>query len=300
MVSNKNTVHRFQTKETGIAYTLVLPVIGITVLFILIPVIGTLWTSFFRDVSYLPKKFIGFENFIHVLGTREFWNASIFTFAFTIAAVAGETLLGMLFALLLHESFRGRGFFRTIVLIPWAIPTIISAKVWKLIFDYTYGVLNYLIRALNISSDKINWLGSALAAFWSLIVAEIWKTTPFMVILLLAGLQAIPEDIYKQATLDGARMVKRFWYITVPLLRPVLMVALIFRTVDTVRIFDLIYVLTGGGPGGKTKTLSLVGFEKYVSDFFGMGSAYSVITFFLVFCITLLYLKAGKFKESFK
>jgi len=295
----KQIFQQYENRETINAYLFLLPALFITVLFVLIPVFGTFWGSLFRDVTYLQKKFIGIQNFFFILWNTDFWSALRFTLVFTITAVALETFFGMLFALLLNETFRGRGFFRTIILIPWAIPTIVSAKTWKLIFDYTYGILNYLVVTLGFSDGKINWLGSSFAAFWSLIAAEVWKTTPFVVIILLAGLQAIPHELYQQAKIDGAGVFKRFRTITLTLIQPVLIIALIFRTIDSLRIFDLVYALTGGGPGGSTKSLSMLGFEMYTNDLFGKGSTVSVITFCIAFIITIVYLKAGRFREKF-
>ena len=293
----KQIFQQHNRKETLNAYLFLFPALFITTLFVLIPVLGTFWGSLFRDVTYLPKKFIGIQNFFYIFGYTDFWRALWFTLVFTVTAVTLETFFGMLFALLLNETFKGRGFFRTIILIPWAIPTIVSAKTWKLIFDYTYGILNFLVVNLGFSGDKINWLGSSFAAFWPLIIAEVWKTTPFVVIILLAGLQAIPQDLYQQAKVDGAGIFKRFRTITLALIQPVLIIALIFRTIDSLRIFDLVYVLTGGGPGGSTKPLSMLGFEMYTNDLFGKGSTVSIITFCIVFIITIVYLKAGKFRE---
>lgn len=293
-------LQRYERKEVRNAYVFLLPIGAAVILFILVPVLGTLWNSFFRDVSFLPRRLVGVRNYIAILSEASFWQAAWFTIAFTVVAVALEACLGMAFAVLLSQQFPLRGVLRTVILVPWAIPTIVSAKVWKLVFQYTYGVLNYLVTTLGVSDAKINWLGSAAGAFWSIVIAEVWKTTPFVVIILLAGLQAIPEEVYKQAKIDGARMFKRFWTITLPLLRPVLVIALVFRTIDSLRIFDLVYVLTGGGPGGATTTLSVLGFEYFSNDRFGMGSAISIITFFLAFGFTLLYVKAGRFRESLR
>ena len=295
----KQIFQQYESREAFNAYLFIFPALFITILFVLIPVFGTFWGSLFRDVTYLPRKFVGMQNFFSVLEDVDFWHALRFTILFTVTAVVLETIFGLLFALLLNETFRGRGVLRTIILIPWAIPTIVSAKVWKLIFDYTYGILNFLVVNLGFSSGKINWLGSSFAAFWSLITAEVWKTTPFVVIILLAGLQAIPRDLYRQAKVDGAGLFKRFRAITLKLIQPVLIIALIFRTIDSLRIFDLVYVLTGGGPGGSTKPLSMLGFEMYTNDLFGKGSTVSLITFCIVFLITIVYLKAGKFRERF-
>jgi multiple sugar transport system permease protein len=295
---NRPGIRQYERREVRSAYAFLLPALLAVALFVLLPVLGTFWSSFFRDVSYLPRKWVGLDNFATVLSSGQFWRALRFTLVFTAVAVALEAVIGLGFALLLHQSFRGRGILRTIILIPWAIPTIVSAKVWKLVFEYTYGVLNVIVTGAGLSDVKINWLGTTFNAFWALVTAEVWKTTPFMVIILLAGLQAVPDDIYRQARVDGARMLRRFWAMTLPLLRPVLVIALVFRTIDSLRIFDLVFVLTGGGPGGGTTTLSVMGFEYFTNDRFGLGSTVSLITFAIAMAVTVLYVKVGRFRES--
>ena len=277
-------------RRTTIAYIFVSPLVLIIFLFILVPILGTCINSFFQDIPYLPKKFVGMRNYLILIKNPDFWDALKFTIFFTLASVSLETILGISFALLLKERFPGRGILRTMLLIPWAIPTVISARIWQIIYNYNYGLLNYILQYLKIS-DKINWLGTPRSAFWALVLADVWKTTPFMALILLTGLQAIPEDIYKQAKVDGARFIKRFFFITLPLLRPALIVALIFRTADSLRIFDLVYVLTGGGPAGATRTISVLGFQYYTSADFGMGATVSFITFLIVFGFSLLYIK---------
>lgn len=282
------------------ALLFLLPLVLIILLFIFLPVMGTFINSLYRDVSYLPRSFVGLAHYQEIFSSPEFWQALGFTLSFVFAAVAGEMLFGLIFALLLNENFPGRGLLRALVLIPWAIPTIISAKTWKLIYDYSYGIINHLLQASALVETKINWFGSGISAFWAIVIADVWKTTPFVVIILLAGLQGISEDLYKQARIDGSRLWGRFIKITLPLLAPVLAVSLIFRTIDTMRVFDLIYVLTGGGPGGETKSLSFLGYEYFRNDTFGLGSSISVIMFFISLIFTLFYLKIGRFKRNFK
>ncbi|MFP4013695.1 MAG: carbohydrate ABC transporter permease [Chitinispirillaceae bacterium] len=288
---------KYDRREVGTALIFVAPVLAVTVAFILFPILGTCFNSLFRDVAYLPKKFIGFENYSQLFSSAGFWRATGFTLLFTIAAVILEVTAGLLFALLLNETFRARGILRAVILIPWAIPTVIAGRTWQLMYQYSYGVVNFVITQLGISGN-VNWLGSAGSAFWAIVIADVWKTTPFVVIILLAGLQAIPRDIYLQAKVDGASMLRRFVKITLPLLSPVIIVALIFRTIDSLRIFDLVYVLTGGGPGGKTQTLSYLGFRYFNNDQFGLGSAVSVIMFTISFIVTLVYIHSGKFHKS--
>ncbi len=290
----------YEKTEVRSAWFFIFPLLLVVGIFILLPVIGTFYNSFFLDVSYLPKKFVGLKNYVNLLSSPDFWQALKFTFAYAAAAVSLEAVFGVLFALLLNEVFIGRGFLRVVILIPWAIPTIVSARTWQLIYEYNYGVMNYLVVTLGIAPERINWMGTEFGAFWALVFADVWKTTPFVVLILLAGLQAIPEDLYQQAKVDGAGMFRRFYKITLPLLMPVLVISLIFRTIDSLRMFDLVYVLTGGGPGGSTRTLSYLGYEAFANDSFGMGSTISVITFLLSLAVTLIYLRVGKFSEQIK
>ena len=299
MASN-NLWQNYEKAEVRSAWLFVLPLLLIVGIFILLPVIGTFYNSFFLDVSFLPKKFIGLRNYVSLLSSPDFWQALRFTLAYAIAAVSLEAIFGVIFAVLLNEAFIGRGFLRVVILIPWAIPTIVSARTWQLIYEYNYGIMNYLVVTLGIAPERINWMGTEFGAFWALVFADVWKTTPFVVLILLAGLQAIPEDLYQQAKVDGAGMFKRFYKITLPLLKPVLVIALIFRTIDSLRMFDLVYVLTGGGPGGSTRTLSYLGYEAFANDSFGLGSTVSVVTFLISMMVTLVYLKVGKFSEQLK
>ena len=276
-------------------YGFLLPLFLFICGFILLPVVGTFWTSLFRDVAFLPKKFLGLANYIRLLKDPNFWRSARFTLLFAFGSVALEVGLGTIFALLLNEKLPLRGWLRAAVLVPWAIPIAISARVWELVYNYNYGLANYLLIKLGISSGPINWLGSGWGAFLSLLLADVWKTTPFVTIILLAGLQAIPEELYQQAKVDGTNFYQRFLKITLPLLKPVLLVAILFRTIDALRIFDLVYVLTHGGPGGMTTSLSLYGYKFFLSSDFGYGSAVSVACFLIAFSLSILYLRMGKF-----
>jgi multiple sugar transport system permease protein len=293
----KQLFDRYEKTEVSAAYLFILPVLITVFVFILVPVIGTFWESLFRDVSFLPPKFLGWANYRQIFTKLEFWAALNFTLLFTGTAVFLELVFGLLFALVLNETFPGRGIFRAALLIPWAVPTVVSAKMWKLMFDYTYGIINNLLLGAGMADGRINWLGNSVSAFGALVIADVWKTTPFVAIILLAGLQAIPGELYQQAQVDGTGMAKVWRRITLPLLKPIITVALIFRTIDSLRIFDLIYVLTGGGPGGATRSLSFLGYQYFSNDRFGMGSTIAVIMFLIAFTITVIYIKFGKFQN---
>jgi multiple sugar transport system permease protein len=267
-------------------------------LFILVPVLGTLADSFFRDIIYLPVQFVWLQNFRALSIDPNFWSATRFTLFFVMVSVPLEMLLGLAVALLLNEPVPLRGVLRACVLIPWAIPAAVTGRVFELVFNFSYGAANYLLRLVHISQVPVNWLGTDWGAFFAVVAADAWKTTPFAAIILLAGLAAIPETLYDQAKVDQAGMLRRFRHITLPLLKPVLIVTLLFRTIQALRIFDVIFVLTGGGPGGATESLSLFAYKYFAAGDFGYGSAASVILFVAAVALSLLYVKAGRFQEG--
>lgn len=257
------------------------------------PIISVLWLSLHRKMPIFNiSKFVGLENYHYLLGDARFWNSLLNTFYFTAVSVSLELFLGLVIALAINTTFRGRGWVRATVLIPWAIPTVVSAKMWQWIYNPDFGIMNYLLRGAGIISENVNWLGHKFLAIHAVILTDVWKTTPFVTLLLLAGLQVIPEDLYKAAMVDGAGRWRRFWHITLPLLRPAILIALLFRTLDAFRIFDTVYVLTGGGPGNRTETLSVYAYKLMFQTLqFGYGSTVSVITFFCVIGISLLYIR---------
>jgi multiple sugar transport system permease protein len=213
-----------------------------------------------------------------------FWSATRITFEFTIISVFLETVLGLAMALAMHEAFKGQGLLRTVVLVPWAVLTVVTAIMWRTIFDPNLGFVNTLL------GTKTVWLGEEPQALAVMIFADTWKTAPFMALLLLAGLQTIPSDIYEAAKVDGATTWQRFRRITLPLLTPALLVALIFRTLDALRAFDLPFVLTNGANG--TTTLSLLAQQTFQTNrLYGEGSAASILTFIIVMLVSFTYIR---------
>ena len=275
-----------------------LPLFIFVILFIFIPVIFVFINSLFRDVTFLDKKFVFLENYIFLVKDYAFWGSFKFTLLFVAISVPLEIILGLLFAVILNEKIPYRGFIRVCILLPWAIPAVVSARLWELIYNYNYGLANFILLNLGLIEGPVNWLETGISAFLSLVIADVWKTTPFVAIILLAGLQTIPKEIYHQALVDRANFMQRFFKITLSLLKPVIIVAFLFRTIDAVRIFDLIYVLTKGGPGGATTSLSIYAYEYYLSGDFGYASAISVFLFLVSLAISILYLKLSRFKEE--
>jgi multiple sugar transport system permease protein len=274
------------------------PLATFVVVLIVLPVLGTFWDSLFLDVTFLPRRFIGLANYTGLWQDPAFWRSLRFTVLFVLISVPMETLLGLCIALILNESLPLRGLLRACVLIPWAIPAAVSGRAFELIYNTSYGAANFVLSMVGFTNAPINWLGSEVGAFAAVVVADTWKTTPFAAILLLAGLSAIPEDLYRQAMVDRATLVQRFFRITVPLLRPVLVVTILFRSVEALRIFDIIFVLTGGGPGSATLSLSLLGYRYFSSGDFGYGSAVSVVLFFLALAFSVVYVRLGGFGKE--
>ncbi len=236
-----------------------------------------------------PWRFVGLSNYLDLLfHDPDFHQALWVTLVFTVVSVALETLLGLAIALLLNRPFPGRNWVRAVVLLPWAIPTVVSAQMWRWMLHDIYGVVNLLAVSLGLLPHKVAWLSQPATALPTLILVDVWKTTPFMVLLLLAGLQVIPRELYESAEMDGAGAWQRFRFVTLPLLWPILLVAVIFRTVDALRVFDLVYVMTGGG--SRTETLAVYA-RRVLIDFqeLGYGSALSVVILLLILGFAVLY-----------
>lgn len=245
------------------------------------------------STSIIEPNFVGALNFTRVLNDRRVRSTLQFTLIFTLISVFFELILGLFLALVMNKAFKGRGLVRTVSLIPWAIPTSVAALMWSYLYNGSSGIVAHLIAAMGFISSPQQMLSSSGSALWAIIIADVWKTTPYMALLLLGGLQTIPDTLYESSALDGARKWDQFLYITLPMLKPSIFVALLFRTLDAFRVFDLIYVLTGGGPGGSTESISVYAYKVMFSQTrFGYGSAMVLIMAIVVGIITFIYIKA--------
>jgi multiple sugar transport system permease protein len=256
------------------------------------PIGYAIWLSLNQYSVRVPglKRFTGFGNYSDALGSADFWSAFKNTMIFTVASVSLELVLGLAMAIAMHQAFKGRGVLRTVVLVPWAVLTVVTAITWQTIFEPNLGPVNTILRTLGLPGAHTVWLGEDGWAMAVLVFADVWKTAPFMALLLLAGLQVIPDDVYDAAKVDGATTWQRFVRVTLPLLRPAILVALIFRTLDALRIFDLPFVLTKGSHG--TDTLSLLAYETLTQNrLVGPGSALAVLTFVIVMAVSFLYIR---------
>ncbi|GAO75758.1 binding-protein-dependent transport system inner membrane protein [Meiothermus ruber H328] len=241
-------------RQTRLAWLLVLPTLLVVAFVAGYPLAQVFYYSFHRaDISFVePTEFVGFKNYIFLLQDPDFRGALWNTLRFTVVSVFLETVLGLAIALVIHSNFRGRGIVRAAILIPWAIPTVVSAKMWQWMLNDIYGVINVILVNTGLVANKIAFLANPNTVLWAMVAVDVWKTTPFMALLLLAGLQLIPSDIYEAADIDGASKWQQFWTLTLPLLTPALVVALIFRTLDALRVFDVIFVTPPPPPRGST------------------------------------------------
>jgi trehalose/maltose transport system permease protein len=250
----------------------------------------------FTDASLIDPasaKFVGFDNFSYLLLDSNWWAAVWNTVVFAFVSVSLETVLGLVIALALNAQFPGRGGLRAAILIPWAIPTVVSAQMWSWMFNDVFGVINHVLLALGLIAQPIAWLASPHTALLAIILVDVWKTTPFMALLLLAGLQMLPQECFESARVDGVHPLKVFFRITLPLLKPALTVAIIFRLLDALRMFDLVYVMSGNSRD--TMSMSVYARQQLI-DFgdLGFGSAAATMIFAIIALFTVVYLTVAR------
>jgi ABC-type sugar transport system permease subunit len=276
------------------ALLFLLPSVIFVGLFSIFPIVESFRLSFYRLILTLPwlgQKMVGLENYTDLVSDPVARDAIGTTLIFIAVTIPLELLLGLGIALVLNQGFRGRGLLRAVVLVPWAIPTVVSSQMWRFIFNDRYGLVNFLLFGAD-ASRYIAPLADPYLAMISIMAAEIWKTTPFAALILLAGLQGISDDLYEAASVDGASSWQKFRHITLPLLKPALLLALLFRTIDALRVFDLVYVMTQGGPADATNVLQFYGYKKtFAEGMVGYGSAIAVTVFAMSLVLSLAYLR---------
>lgn len=284
-----------EAREARLAWSFVLPALITILLIALFPLAWTVWESLHVHDLRMPwrgRPFVGLANYLEAFADDRFWTALLHTAVFTAGSVTLELALGLVLALALNRAYRGRGLVRLAVLIPWAIPTVVSGLLWRFMFDGRAGIANAILVNVGLIDRPLIWFIHSLAAWVPIILADVWKMTPFVALLLLAGLQNIDDGLYEAARIDGASDWQQFLHVTLPLLRPAILVALIFRTLDAFRVFDLIYVMTGGGPGTATEPIALYTFNALLQNLrFGYGSALSVLIFLITFGLALFYIR---------
>jgi ABC-type sugar transport system permease subunit len=281
-------------------YFLVIPTIIIIALVAAYPIIDSVRLSLLNN-PLIPtgSTFVGLRNYIQDIGDPAFQNSLGVTFIFSAVSVALETIVGFGVALLMNKVFPGRGLVRTAILIPFAFPTIVSAQIWYLMFNAQNGVLTYLLQSVHLLAQGDSLLRTAPGVVTAAVIIDVWKTTPFMALLLLAGLQVIPSELYEAASVDGSTRWQQFWSITFPLLRSALFIALLFRLLDALRAFDLFYILTGGG-----RQIQTIALYSYANMFVGTtfdfapGVAAAVILFLICAVVGIVTVSFSRISQN--
>ncbi|MBQ9301009.1 MAG: sugar ABC transporter permease [Clostridia bacterium] len=281
-------------------YLALIPAVIVFAVFIVYPVFNTFYLSF---CSYRTQtirqgaRFIGFANYVQMFGDDKMWTALKFTVLFTVISVVLESVLGMLCALIMNRQGKTRGLVCAMILIPWCIPTVVSGLMWNYIFAESYGVLNYLLQVMGLSSQPVRWLTDSRYAFLSILISDVWKTVPYMSLLMLSALKTVDSSYLEAAQIDGANKVQSFFKISMPCMKPIIIVAVMFRTIQSFRIYDLIRVLTNGGPQGKTTSLTIYTITQYTTyGNMGYGAALAVLTFIISMIIAVCFQDGVKSK----
>jgi multiple sugar transport system permease protein len=261
---------------------------------VLYPIVYSFWLSLHAYNLRQPHRvrFIGLDNYATVLSSEQFWAAAGNTAMFCVASITLTVVLGTLLALLLNEAFPGRGVLRAVMLLPWAIPPVVNGLIWQWMLDGQHGLINALLLGAGVISEPQAWLSSAATAMPALVLAQVWNHVPFVAVVMLAALQTVPEELYDSARLEGAGLWQRFRHVTLPWLSHALLLVLVTQTMVALRTFDIIYVLTGGGPGSAT---TVIAWLTYVTTFnmtdFGRGNAYAYIIALVTLALSLLYIR---------
>src|SRR3954467_7040714 len=291
---------RLQRRQSRIAWLLLVPALAVVAFVALYPLGKTIYYSFTNQeflAGIEPTKWVGLDNY------RTLWHDEIFrhsvwvTVRFTLITVVFEFVLGMIIALVVNSKFRGRGAMRAVMLVPWAIPTVVAAQMWKWMYDDVFGVVNDFGVRAHLIAHSHAWISNPSTSLGSACAVDIWKTTPFVALLLLAGLQVIPQDLYEAADVDGASKLQQFWRITLPLLKPAILVTLVFRTLDALRVFDIFYVFFGNRLD--TQTMAIYIQSTIVGDGnVGLGAAASIFMFLIIALFVVIYVTFMRVNEE--
>ncbi len=280
--------------ERIFAVSLLIPCFLFVVIFAFYPIFYSFYLSLHKIILGLPslgQPFVGLENYKELMQDKIALHSLLNTLLFVFTTTFFEILFGLIIAIVINMYFKGRGLVRAAILVPWAIPTVVSSQMWRFIFNDNYGLLNFILFGTDTSTYAA-WLADPATAFAAIVVADVWKTSSFAGLLILAGLQIIPDELYEAAKIDGASAWQQFRKITLPLIKPALLVALLFRTMDAFRVFDLVFVMTQGGPADSTNVLQFYGYKKiFAEGLMGYGSTISVLVFFVTFVISIFYIK---------
>ena len=288
------TSWRARTREGRFALLLLAPSVIVVFGIVIYPIAKTLYTSFYAVNSPFPGTYpgVGLRNYTFALGNADFWAAVKRTAYFTFVSTGLELVFGIAIALLLNAPLRARWLFRTICVLPWALPTIVNGTLWRYMFNANYGPVNAALVQLHLTDTYTAWLSKPFVALNLVILADVWKNTSLVAFFILAGLTTIPKDLYEAARVDGVSAWQSFLSITLPLLRPVIVVVLVLRTIEAFKVFDIIYVMTGGGPANGTQSIAFYTYQRaFADEFFGYGSALAFLIVFFIMALAILYIR---------
>ena len=280
--------------ETWVAAAFVAPAALVVLLIVVVPLGRALWMSLFHIVLTRPgiEPFVGLDNYIEQLTSSDFWASTGRALFFTVASTALELSLGLGLALLMDQPLRFRWLLRSVIILPWALPTIVNALMWRWIDNAEYGSLNALLTQTGIIHEYQPWLSNSDTAMWMIILADVWKMTPLCAILLLAGLQGVNREVVEVAQVDGAGPVSLFRHIILPLVMPVVLVVLVLRTMEAFKVFDIIWIMTHGGPANSTQTIAIYAYQTAYQGFdFGRGAALGYLIALVIMVLAAVYLR---------
>lgn len=283
-------------------YLLLFPVFTMIIVIVFIPLVNTVVYSFQSLKLADPNGefgFVGLENYIALFKSKRFIGSIITSLIYIIGSIIGMLILALITAQIANQAFKGRSFFRASILIPWAVAPVVAAQAWKFMFQTDYGIINYLLNSIGIIEKNIPWLVSGDYAMFSVVLTNVWKTTPLLTLIVISGLQTISQDLYESSEIDGASPLQKYFHITLPLVKPFIFVGLIFTTLQTINVIDIVYVMTGGGPGEATEILTLYNYKVFFQYLdFGLGGAMAVVGVIVISILIAFYARGMSKSEA--
>ena len=292
-VNTKKVKTKSSLKNKYLPYLLLTPVFTMIIVVVFIPLLTTIFYSFqsYRLTNQEEKAtFIGLDNYITLFQDDRFISSLVTSLIYIAGSVLGMLVLALITAQIANQTFKGRSIFRSTILLPWAVAPVVAAQAWKFMFETDFGIINHILTSLGVIERNIPWLVTSDYAMGSVILTNVWKTTPLLTLIIISGLQTISRDLYESADMDGASPFKKYYYITLPLIKPFILMGLIFTTLQTINVIDIIYVMTGGGPGEATEIFTLYNYKVFFQYLdFGLGGAMAVIGVTIIGILIFIY-----------
>lgn len=276
-------------------YLLLLPVFTMIIVIVFIPLLTTVYYSFQSYRLTNPDAqatFIGLDNYISLFQNSRFISSIITTVIYVGGSIVGMLILALITAQVANQAFKGRSLFRASILLPWAVAPVVAAQAWKFMYEVDYGIINQILSGVGLIERNIPWLVSSDYAIWSVITTNVWKTAPLLTLIVISGLQTISKELYESADIDGSSAIQKYFYITLPLIKPFILLGLIFTTLQTINVIDIVYVMTGGGPGEATEIFTLYSYKVFFQYLdFGLGGAMAVVGVVVIGILISYYIR---------